>query len=297
MHVRVRNQARGLVGIVVLALGMGLVTATSSGSAVAAKAVVVPSPCGTAVVKKADGTPWTCTWGDDFTGSKLDTTKWFIQTTANSGYNAGNACYTDTAQNVTQSGGTLKLVARKVLKPFVCTSPTGNYTTNHTSGTVSTFARFSQTYGRVEIRAKFPTSRLVGLQSALWMYPVAPGSQPWPYSGEIDIAEWYSQYYNRVIPYLHYGTSYLDANSTNVNCMVSNVGAFHTYDLEWTPTSMKFIYDGKTCMTNTAIAGQYPFNKAYMLVLSQLLGVGDNAPTTRTVLPATTTVDYVHVWS
>ena len=161
---------------------------------------------------------------------------------------------------------------------------------------MSTFNRFSQAYGRFEIRAKFPTSKLAGLQSALWMYP-AVTDMPWPWNGEIDIAEWYSQYYDRVIPFLHYGTSYLDPNATNNNCKVANVGgAWHTYVLEWTPQAIRFIYDGKLCLQNTAVAGGYPFNKAYMVVLSQMLGTGSNAPYARTALPATTQIDYVHVW-
>ncbi len=294
MSIRLSFRARVVGALALALLGAGLIPAVPAD---AAWHRATTSPCGTAVVLKADGTPWTCTFGDDFTGSGLDTSKWFIQTTANSGYNAGNACYTDSTNNVTQAGGVLKLIARKTIRPFVCSSPSGSFTTSYTGATVSTYTKFTQTYGRFEVRAKFPTSRLPGLQSAIWMYPQDPGSQPWPYSGEIDIAEWYSQYWNRVIPYLHYGTSYLDPNATNVNCMISNVGAWHTYTLEWSPTAMTFLYDGNVCMQNTAVAGQYPFNKAYMIVLSQLLGIGDNAPTSRTALPATTQIDYVHVWS
>jgi beta-glucanase (GH16 family) len=300
MHARVRNRTRGLAAVAALVLGMGLLSAVSTGpsDAAVAKAAVAPSPCGTAVVLKSDGTPWTCTWGDDFAGSKLDTTKWFIQTSANSGYRAGGACYTDSTQNVTVSGGYLKLIARKVAKPFVCASSTGSFSTNYSAATISTYNRFSQTYGRFEIKAKFPASVLAGLQSSIWMYPVNVGSLPWPYSGEIDIAEWYSQYSGLVIPYLHYGTSYLDPNATKTTCKVALAGFIsHTYTLEWSPTSMKFIYDGKLCMENTAIAGQDPFNKAYMLVLGQLIGSDSNAPTASTGLPATTQVDYVHVWS
>ncbi|RNL65188.1 glycoside hydrolase family 16 protein [Nocardioides marmoriginsengisoli] len=297
MHARVLKRVRGLAAVVVLGLGTALLaTAQLSPAEAKLPAKAVAGPCGTAVVLKADGTPWTCTFGDDFTGSTLDTSKWFIQTTANSAYNSGGACYTDTKQNVTQSMGSLKLVARKVFKAFVCASPTGSYLTNYTAGTVSTFNRFAQAYGRFEVRAKFPSGRLPGLQSAIWMYP-QENTQPWPYNGEIDIAEWYSQYPDRVIPFLHYGSSYMDPNATNTNCKVANVsGAWHTYLLEWTPQAIKISYDGKVCLTNTAVAGQYPFNKAYMLVLSQMLGTGSNAVTSRTQLPATTQIDYVRVW-
>ncbi|MFL6061368.1 MAG: family 16 glycosylhydrolase [Marmoricola sp.] len=290
----VRARTRLFVGLVAVVSAAALVPAIAPAQAAVRRAAVV-SPCGTATVLKDDGTPWVCTFGDEFTGSKLDPTKWFVQTTANSGYNAGNACYTDSTQNVTQSFGTLKLVARKTSRPTTCASPSGSFSTNYSAGTVSTFNRFAQTGGRFEIRAKFPTSRLPGLQSALWMYP-AVTDNVWPANGEIDIAEWYSQYYDRVIPYLHYATSYLDPNATNVNCTISNVGSWHTYTLEWTPTVIRFLYDDKLCMQNSAIAGNYPYTKPYMIVLSQMLGVGSNAPTSRTALPATTTVDYVHVW-
>jgi beta-glucanase (GH16 family) len=313
MHFRVRKQARGLSAVVVLALGMGLLVtsmapagaetawqaaqAARKAAAEAKKAEAAANAlCGGKALKRADGTSWTCAWGDDFTGS-LDTSKWFVQTSANSGYNAGGACYTDSKQNVTQSMGVLKLVARKVAKPFVCASSTGSFATNYSAATVSTFNRFTQAYGRFEVRAKFPSSKQPGLQSAIWMYPENTDNQVWPYSGEIDIAESYSQYSDRVIPFLHYGNSYLDLTSTNTNCKVANVGgAWHTYALEWTPASIRFIYDGKLCLENTAIGGRYPFNKPYMLVLSQLIGVGANGPMARTQLPATTQIDYVHVW-
>jgi beta-glucanase (GH16 family) len=291
---QVRLRSRGLLGALAVLLVAGLFSALAPAQA-AVRSAVVASPCGTTTVLKADGTPWVCSFGDDFTGSKVDTSKWFVQTTANSGYNAGGACYTDTTSNVTQSFGALKLIARRTSRPTTCATPSGSFSTNYSAGTVSTFNRFTQTNGRFEIRAKFPTSAVPGLQSALWMYP-AVTDNVWPANGEIDIAESYSQYPDRVIPYLHYATSYLDPNATNVSCTIANVGAWHTYTLEWTPTLIQFLYDGKVCMQNSAVAGQYPFTKPYMLVLSQLIGAGSNAPTARTALPATTQVDYVHVW-
>ncbi|MCW2786436.1 MAG: hypothetical protein JWP74_2953 [Marmoricola sp.] len=295
MTIRVPFRARVLAVAVALLVPAGLLSATPAD---AAKKVPVPvSPCGTTVVLKADGTPWTCTFGDDFTKGPLDSTKWLPQVTATSGYTSGGTCFLNTANNISVAGGMLKLTARRVGRPFVCKTPTSQFSTNYSSGMVSTYTKFTQTYGRFEIRAKFPASRLPGLQSSIWMYPQDPGNQPWPYGGEIDIAEWYSQYATRVIPYLHYGTSYLDPNATNTSCMVADVGAWHTYVVEWSPKVISFIYDGNVCMQNTAVAGQYPFNKAYMLALTQLMGVGDNAPTARTVMPATTDIDYVHVWS
>ena len=39
---------------------------------------------------------------------------------------------------------------------------------------VTTYNRFSQAYGRFEIRAKFPAATVQGLQSAFWLWPDNP---------------------------------------------------------------------------------------------------------------------------
>ena len=48
-----------------------------------------------------------------------------------------------------------------------------------------------QTYGRFDIRARFPEVTLPGSQGALWMTPYQNLYGLWPLSGEIDIAEFY----------------------------------------------------------------------------------------------------------
>lgn len=168
---------------------------------------------------------------------------------------------------------------------------------------VSTYGMFSQAYGRFEIRAKFPAAKVAGLQSALWLYPQNLTYGPWPGSGEIDIAETYSKYPDRAIPYIHYNEPIYDPTVTNNYCMISNLGSFHKYVAEWTPTAITIKYDGAICMVHkinpvAPLSGSAPFDQPFFVALTQALGVGDNAfdPAT-TPLPATTQVDYVHVWS
>ena len=62
-------------------------------------------------------------------------------------------------------------------------------------------------------------------------------------------------------------------------------------------------YDGATCLVHkwnpaAPLKSPAPFRPGFIAVLTQALGIGDNAfdPAT-TPLPATTQVDYVHVWS
>jgi beta-glucanase (GH16 family) len=300
MAIRARKNVRTLAALTAVAAGLGVLAAVSSAPADAAKTATAAAPaasCGTTVVTKADGTPWTCTFGDDFTASTLDQSKWTPQLTATSGFNTGTACYTANAANIAVSAGTLKLTSKRASFASTCKSPRGNFSSRYTSGMVTTYTKFTQTYGRFEMRAKFSTTKQPGLQSSFWMYPEVTDAA-WPTNGEIDIAEWYSKYSTLVIPFLHYSTSYLDVTSTNNTCKVANVGtAWHTYAVEWTPKYISFIYDGQTCLTNTVAAGGYPFNKAYMLALTQLVGTDTNAPNILTPSTGTMEVDYVHGWA
>lgn len=258
--------------------------------------------CGANIAKPTGGN-WRCTFADEFNGSSLDTSKWVVQQTASSGFHSGSECFVSSSNNVRVSAGALSLTARRESAPFSCKSPYGAYTTQVTSGSVSTWGKFAQAYGRFEIRAKFPASTIAGLHSALWMYPQKLTYGAWPTSGEIDIAEEYSQYPDRAIPYVHYATATNDSTVTNTRCMISDVSAFHTYVAEWTTTGITISYDGVPCVTHkwnpaAPLTGSKPFDQPFIVWLTQALGNNTNAySATTTQLPATTQVDYVHVWS
>jgi beta-glucanase (GH16 family) len=260
----------------------------------------VPSgpSCG-ATMLKADGSPWQCTFADEFDGTALDRSKWVVQETATSGFTSGYDCVVDDPDNVSVAGGTLRLTARKEAAPQVCA---GWFATPYTSGSISTMGKFSQTYGRFEFRAKLPDTKVQGVQSAMWLWPDnATKYGSWPASGEIDVGEFYSKYPDRVIPYIHYNQATPDPTVTNNYCMIDDVTAFHTYVAEWTPTTISIIYDGTVCTTHVwnpaGLVKPAPFDHPFMLALTQTLGIHTNAfdPFT-TPLPATMEVDYVHVW-
>lgn len=252
-----------------------------------------PRPdCGAQVFYKASGAAWKCTFADEFSGTSLDTSKWTVQQTAGS-----QECFS--AKNVVVAGGVLSLTTQKVETPVTCGSTTSSYTSAQVSG----YGKYAQLNGRFEVRAAFPAAQVAGLQSALWMWPVDANKYgAWPGSGEIDIAEMYSTYPDRAIPYVHYNSPSTDHTVTNNYCMISDVSAFHTYVVEWTATNITVTYDGQTCLDHTInsvspLGASGPFDQPFFMVLTQMLGVGDNAPTTSTPLPATTQIDYVRMWS
>jgi beta-glucanase (GH16 family) len=230
-----------------------------------------------------------------------------VQQTANSAYTtgsgAGTACYVNSPNNVSVSGGYLNLTVRQEAAPFTCQDGPYSFTTNYTSGMVTTSGLFSQAYGMFEVRAKLPASAIQGLQETFWLWPnnSSKYGAAWPDSGEIDFAEFYSQFPALDIPYIHYNAAGNDPNVTAYNCAITP-GAFSTFGLQWSPGSLTVLDNGQTCLvdhTNPAspLTGGEPFDQPFFIALTQALGMNTDAfvPGT-TPLPATTQVDWVRAW-
>ena len=258
--------------------------------------------CGTPVDKPGGGR-WTCTFVDNFRGKHLDPDKWLIQSTALTGFRNNQECY-GSADNVVVDKGVLRLTVRSEAAPFVCQDPRGAFSTQYTGSMVTTWKRFSQTYGRFEIRARMPDVKVAGIHSALWLWPQDEAKRGGkPMAGEIDVAEYYSVHPDRLIPYIHYTPAAPDPAVTNNECLVDDPAAWHTYLLEWTTKKLTISYDGKTCLVNrwnpaAPLAKPAPFDQPFIIALTQSLGVATtaNQPNTATPLPATMQVDYVRVW-
>jgi len=263
------------------------------------------SDCGGVTLYKPDGTAWACTFDDEFDGTTLDPTKWNVVQTSVDGYHSGKECDEDTSDNVFVSGGALHLVILKTAKPFECHTPEkGPYSTQYTAGMVTTDGTFSQTYGMFEVKAAFPAATVRGLQSSLWLWPVNSTyyGPTWPDSGEIDFAEWYSEYSNRVIPVVHYNAQNLDPSRTNNNCYVSDTTGYNTYEMTWTPDTITITIDGQTCVTDSwrPSAPQQkpdPFNMPFYINLTTELGINTNQFNGTAPLPAETSIDWVRAWS
>jgi beta-glucanase (GH16 family) len=259
-----------------------------------------PARCGDVTGRKADGGTWRCTFDDEFDGTSVDSSKWRIQETSWNGFHSGAECFVNDPDNVSVADGTLRLTVRQERTGFTCGAPKP-YGSQYTSGMVTSYGKFTQAYGRFEVRAKVSPATFKGLQSSFWLWPENPAKYGalWPASGEIDIAEAYSRWPDRAIPYVHYtGSTY---NVTNNNCIVGDLSQFHTYTLVWTAQTMTFTYDGQTCLVNQwyplGLTPPAPFDQPFMISLTQALGIDSNAFVPGvTPLPATTTVDYVRVW-
>ena len=238
---------------------------------------------------------WTCTFDDEFNGTSLNYANWMPTLTAWTGYVTGGPdCYVDNPNTISVSGGYLNLSVVKV-PPFTCVP---GYTSQYQAGMVTSSKLFDQTYGAFEVRAKIPAATVPGLQETFWLYPQNLTYGKWPASGEIDFAQFYSQYPNLDIPYVVYPASKAgsDPNATAYDCTIDPT-QFNTYEVNWTPTSITILYNGNVCLVDQPIGGPAPFNEPFFIALTQALGIGSDAPTAATPLPATTQIDWVRAWT
>lgn len=290
------NFKRRVVPIAALLTVVSFAALDTPASAVGGPGAMSAPNCG-ATIYKADGSAWTCTFDDEFNGSSLNTRNWLVQTNFSSGDpSVAYACYENSLSNVSVSGGGLHLTVHKVATPVNCSGQSSP--TSYTAGGVSTYRLFSQAYGRWEARIRDTATTAPGLQEAFWLWPDDRYTvMNWPTTGEIDIAETYSQYPSLAIPYLHYTANDnggpLPGTNTAWNCAAQR-GVWNVYDLTWTPTSISIAINGATCLINTS--ADPSFTERYIVALTAELGQGGNALTSGTPLPATTDVDYVRVW-
>jgi beta-glucanase (GH16 family) len=161
-------------------------------------------------------------------------------------------------------------------------------------GMVSTYKTFDQTYGAFEVRAKIPNVSVAGLQETLWLYPQTVKNKN--NTGEIDFAEFYSDYPNLNIPYIHYSYDNSDPNVTSYTCSIDQ-SQFNTYDVVWTHTTITILDNGQTCLVDKWKGGAFPFNVEHFLALTQAIGIGKDASTSSTPYPDTTQIDYVRAWT
>jgi beta-glucanase (GH16 family) len=244
---------------------------------------------------KADGTLWSCTFDDEFSGTTLDRTKWLPNTAFVTGSQSAYTCYRDDPANVNVDGGALNLTMVKLDAPASCALAVAP--TQYMSGSVTTSRLFSQQYGRFEARMKTPAVSSPGLHEAFWLWPDDRYSTiNWPASGEIDIAETFSAYPSIAGSYLHYDSpqSSLLLSSNAKNCAAQR-GVWNTYTLEWGPSRIETFVNGKSCLVNTS--GDPAFQKRYVINLTEAMGGATwNQLTDPSVLPATLQFDYVRVW-
>jgi len=259
-------------------------------------AAVPRDECGP-LIRKPNGRTWSCTFADNFGGNALNRSKWITQRTAETGFRTERTCYRDSPENIAVARGKLVLTTRK--GPWVnCRFRLRWLRTRFTGGMIGTRGKFSQTYGRFEVRAKFPAATEAGLHGGFWMYPVNHTYGGWPASGEIDVAEWWSYDPTLVLPSLHFNARDPEVDS-GWDCRVTDSAAFHTYTVVWRPAVIRFFIDGSLCFARTPTPDSpqrrpQPFDHPFSMILN--MGASTSGLSWRTEFPAALVVDYAKAW-
>ncbi|WP_165873014.1 glycoside hydrolase family 16 protein [Nocardioides jejuensis] len=280
--------------LAVFCLGVSLACVPGMASSPAG-AATGSDACGALIAKTAGGT-WSCTFVDNFAGTTLDASKWAVQDSSQTSFTMNGSCFD--GRGVSVSGGFLHLDVRK--QSQTCTTLLGQRGTDYLGAGVSAWGKFAQTFGRFEVRMRFPAYAAPGLHGGFWMNPKDRSYGIWPGSGEIDVAEWYSRASDHVYPSLHY-TGSIGLLDTKWDCTVTDPTAFHRFAVEWGPNTIDFIYDRKLCFSRSwtplDLFPPAPFDRPFTLALVAASGSGGNAPTLQTPFPSRFDVDYVKAWS
>ncbi len=252
---------------------------------------------------------WKLVWNDEFSGKKLDRSKWDFQIGTGAQYGLsgwGNEeleYYTE--DNISFEKGMLVIEARKEEKngkPYT----SSRIRTYKDDGTVL----FATTYGRIEARMKLPKGD--GIWPAFWMLPASDKYGVWASSGEIDIMEAKGRLTNRVYGTLHYGQPWPGNKYSNQMYKFpedTNAEDFHVYSLEWEPGVMRWLVDDNVYFETSSwwamgledeapFAYPAPYDEPFYILFNLAVGgtYDDFRKPSDSEVPAKMYVDWVRVF-
>jgi beta-glucanase (GH16 family) len=225
-------------------------------------------------------------WADEFNtdGSPCDGNWDFDFGTGEGGWgNNESQFYRDSTDNIVVENGMMKITAKAE-----------NFSgSDYTSARIKTQDKFEFTYGKIVTRAKLPTGG--GTWPAIWTLGADFETNPWPAAGEMDIMEHVGNMQNEIFSTIHYpGNS--GANGVGNSTIVPGVSDdFHIYELDWTPTELRFSIDGTVHFT-VANNPSLPFDKDFFLIMNVAMGGNFGGTINPSFIESTMEVDYIRVY-
>jgi beta-glucanase (GH16 family) len=162
----------------------------------------------------------------------------------------------------------------------------GWYGLPYCSGLITTAKSFAITYGYIEARIKFPKGR--GLWPGFWLYNVTVHDNT-----ELDALELLGHETTRI-----YCTTHGPEGGVGQNFIVPDTSVdFHTYGVDWNPTTCVFYMDGKAL--GSAPTPSSMRDPMFILLNLAVGGAGSwpGQPDSATVFPAVMSVDYVRAYA
>ena len=164
------------------------------------------------------------------------------------------------------------------------------YNLPYTSGLITTYKTFHQTYGLFEMRAKLPAGQ--GLWPAFWLLPSSND-----YTSELDAFEVLGSNPTQLFATTHgyYGENWgVDSQMEPVN---NTSDGFHVYGVDWAPQTVTFLMDGHIiAIAPTPTSMNKPM---YILINLAVGGAGSwpGQPNGSTPWPARMQVDWVRAYA
>ncbi len=229
--------------------------AVAAAVAVASVPVMQAPSTATAGITGVSGTTsttrYTLAFSDDFSGTRIDRSKWGV-------YNGGVNGYRTAANTIVRDG---KLILR-----------TSKVNGVWKGAGVSAGRSNRQTYGKYEMRVRF--DRGYGIRCAALLWPASGG---WP--PEVDFYEVPADSANRTVNTLtnHFGTKY--SHKMTHARYTGDFTQWHTVGVEWTPTELKYTLDGVVKARMTTNIPKQPMWLGIQTRPGSNLGVKPNAST------------------
>ncbi len=166
------------------------------------------------------------------------------------------------------------------------TTPEGQL---YRSGAITTFGSFAQTYGYFAVRAELPSG--AGLWPAFWMEPANN-----VYSSELDVFEQLGNDPTTIYSTTHGETGNQWLVNFNTIHTVNTSTGFHTYGVDWEPTTTTFYIDGqKTVSVPTPESMNSPM---YMILNLAVGGPGSwPGPAAASEFPASLKIAWVRAYA
>ena len=220
---------------------------------------------------------WEISFEDNFSGDTLDLEKWNTSFPWTQVINEELAGYSPTS--VTLKDSNLTITAREEMIFY------GGRTQPYTSGVITTYREFEQTYGYFELRCRI--SKAKGLWPAFWLFST-------DHSAEIDVMDILGQKPDRV--YFTLISKNAAGRPTKQNASHEGVDfslAFHSVGVKWNPEAIVFYVDG---YETASFTNNIPHKPMYLVTNLAVGGRWPGPPDGWTIFPIDFEVDFIRVF-
>jgi beta-glucanase (GH16 family) len=158
----------------------------------------------------------------------------------------------------------------------------------YTSGMLTTYGTFAQTYGYFEMRAELPAGQ--GLAPAFWLLPE---NKSWP--PELDVMEVIGSDPTSLVTTVHSDSTGKPIATGQTTQVADTTAGFHTYAVDWEPNTITWYFDGNEVFQTATPADLH--QSMFMVVNLGVGGVWPGSPNSSTAFPATMQIDYIHAFA